>query len=83
MQGQLSCGLVLLSSVVVFASCSSEGAHASRTSEPAAQGAPKVNRDAEILIDFKTRIDAYMLTSRRASRPTWSCTTSSKRKRHR
>ena len=60
MQGQLSWGVVLLSSLVAFASCSSEGAHASRTSEPAAQSAPKTNPDAELLVDFKHRIDAYM-----------------------
>jgi hypothetical protein len=60
MQGQLSYGVVLLSSFVVFAACSSEGAHASRTSEPATQSAPKTNPDAELLVDFKKRIDAYM-----------------------
>ena len=52
---------MLLSSVVLFAGCSSEGAHASRTSEPAAQArAEERIRDAEMLVDFKKRIDAYM-----------------------
>ena len=70
MQGQLSCGVVLLSSLVALVSCSSEGAHASRTTEPAAQSAPtpnpeaqsapKTNPDAELLVDFKHRIDDYM-----------------------
>lgn len=70
MQGQLSCGVVLLSSLVALVSCSSEGAHASRTPEPAArsaptpnpeaQSAPQTNPDAELLVDFKKRIDAYM-----------------------
>jgi hypothetical protein len=60
MQGRLSCGaLLLLSSMALVAGCSSES-HASRTSEPAAQSAPKTNPDAELLVDFKKRIDDYM-----------------------
>lgn len=61
MQGQLSCGVMLLSSFVMVAACSSESAHADRAPEPAAQStAPKTNPDAEILVDFKKRIDGYM-----------------------
>ena len=61
MQGQLSCGAMLLSSLLMFAACSSESAHANRAPEPAAQStAPKTNPDAEILVDFKKRIDGYM-----------------------
>jgi hypothetical protein len=61
MQGQLSCGLMLLSSIVMVGACSSEGAHANRASEPAAQSAArKTNPDAELLVDFKKRIDDYM-----------------------
>ena len=60
MQGQLSCGVMLLSSLLV-AACSSESAHAKRSPEPAAQStAPKTNPDAETLVDFKKRIDGYM-----------------------
>jgi hypothetical protein len=60
MQGKLSCAL-LLSSVVLGAGCSSES-HASRTSEPAAaqSAPPRTNPDAELLVDFKKRIDGYM-----------------------
>jgi hypothetical protein len=61
MQGQLSCGVMLLSSLLMVAACSSESAHANRAPEPAAQStAPKTNPDAEILVDFKKRIDGYM-----------------------
>ena len=62
MQGRLSCAVsLLLSSTVLIAGCSSE-THASRTSEPAAQSAEpkKTNPDAELLVDFKRRIDDYM-----------------------
>jgi hypothetical protein len=62
MQGRLSCAVsLLLSSTVLIAGCSSE-THASRTSEPAAQSAEpkKTNPDAELLVDFKKRIDDYM-----------------------
>jgi hypothetical protein len=62
MQGRLSCAVsLLLSSTVLIAGCSSE-THASRTSEPAAQSAEpkKTNPDAEVLVDFKKRIDDYM-----------------------
>ena len=62
MQGRLSCAVsLLLSSTVLIAGCSSE-TYASRTSEPAAQsGEPKkTNPDAELLVDFKKRIDDYM-----------------------
>jgi hypothetical protein len=61
MQGRLSCGVMLLSSLLMIAACSSESAHANRAPEPAAQStAPKTNPDAEILVDFKKRIDGYM-----------------------
>jgi hypothetical protein len=61
MQGQLSCGVVLLSSLLIVAACSSESAHANRAPGPAAQStAPKTNPDAEVLVDFKKRIDEYM-----------------------
>lgn len=61
MQGQLSCGVMLLSSLLMVAACSSESAHANRASEPAAQStSPKTNPDAEVLVDFKKRIDDYM-----------------------
>jgi hypothetical protein len=52
---------MLLSSMLLPAACSSEG-HASRTSEPAAaqSAPPKTNPDAELLVDFKKRIDDYM-----------------------
>jgi len=61
MQGQLSCGVILLSSAAIFAACSSENAHANRPPEPAAQStAPKTNPEAELLVDFKKRIDGYM-----------------------
>ena len=62
MQGRLSCAVSLLvSSTVLIAGCSSE-THASRTSGPAAQSAEpkKTNPDAELLVDFKKRIDDYM-----------------------
>ena len=62
MQGRLSCAVsILLSSMVLAAACSSEG-HASRAPEPAAaqSAAPKTNPDAELLVDFKKRIDDYM-----------------------
>lgn len=46
--------------MVLFAGCSSES-HANRASDPAAQSAaPKTNPDAELLVDFKERIDDYM-----------------------
>lgn len=69
MQGQLSCGVMLLSSALMIAACSSESAQANRAPESAAQSAapkaaqssaPKTNPDAEILVDFKKRIDEYM-----------------------
>ena len=69
MQGQLSCGVMLLGSLLMVAACSSESAHADRAPEPAAQStapkaaegtAPKTNPDAEILVDFKKRIDGDM-----------------------
>lgn len=62
MQGRLSCVVsMLLSSMFLPLACSSEG-HASRTPEPAAaqSAAPKTNPDAEVLVDFKKRIDDYM-----------------------
>jgi uncharacterized protein YicC (UPF0701 family) len=61
MQARLSCAVsLLLSSTALVVGCSSEG-HASRTSETAAQSAaPKTNPDAELLVDFKKRIDDYM-----------------------
>ena len=62
MQGRLSCAVsLLLSSMVLPAACSSES-HASRAPEPAAaqSAAPKTNPDAELLVDFKKRIDDYM-----------------------
>ena len=62
MQGRLSCAVsILLSSMVLAPACSSEG-HASRAPEPAAaqSAAPKTNPDAELLVDFKKRIDDYM-----------------------
>jgi hypothetical protein len=62
MQATLSCvGPLLLSSMVLMAGCSSES-HASRASEPAAaqSTAPRTNPDAELLVDFKKRIDDYM-----------------------
>jgi hypothetical protein len=61
MQGQLSCGVMLLSSLLMVAACSSESAHANRAPEPAAQStAPRTNPEAEVLVDFKKRIDDYM-----------------------
>jgi hypothetical protein len=61
MQRQLSCGVVLLSSVLMVTACSSEDAHATRAPEAATQStAPKTNPDAAILVDFKKRIDDYM-----------------------
>ena len=62
MQGRLSCAVsLLLSSMVLPAACSPES-HASRAPEPAAaqSAAPKTNPDAELLVDFKKRIDDYM-----------------------
>jgi hypothetical protein len=54
--------MVLLSSLIVILGCSGEGAaDASRSAEPAAQAAAaKTNPDAQLLVDFKTRIDQYM-----------------------
>ena len=62
MQERLSCGVtVLLCSLILAGGCSSEGAHASRAAEPAAQaGGPRTNPDAELLVDFKKRIDDYL-----------------------
>ena len=62
MQARLSCAVsLLLGSMVLATACSSES-HASRTSEPAAAQStpPKTNPDAELLVDFKKRIDDYM-----------------------
>ncbi len=54
--------MVLLSSTIVILGCSGDGAaDASRAAEPAAQAAPtKANQDAQVLVDFKNRIDQYM-----------------------
>jgi len=70
MQARLSHLVVLLSSSVLLFGCSRDGAQASRAPEPAAaaqkadkpQSAPDkgVNPDAQLLVDFKTRIDDYM-----------------------
>jgi hypothetical protein len=62
MQGQLSYGVMLLSSMLMLTACSSESAHANRAPEPAAQAASpkKTNPEAELLVDFKKRIDDYM-----------------------
>jgi uncharacterized protein YicC (UPF0701 family) len=52
--------MVMLSSMIVIG-CSPDGAQASRSAETAAQApAPKTNPDAQLLVDFKTRIDQYM-----------------------
>ena len=53
--------LISLSSAVLLAACSADGPDTSRSTEPAAQtSAPKANPDAQLLVDFKTRIDQYM-----------------------
>jgi hypothetical protein len=55
--------LVLLSSMIAVVGCSPNGSEAARSAEPAAQTAPagaRANADAQLLVDFKTRIDQYM-----------------------
>ena len=56
--------MVLLSSAIVLVGCSGEGAaNANRSAEPAAQtaaGPAGTNADAQLLIDFRTRIEQYM-----------------------
>lgn len=53
--------MVLLSSMIAVVGCSANGSESARSAEPAAQtAAAKTNPDAELLIDFKTRIDQYM-----------------------
>ena len=63
MQLRLSRSLaVLLSSSVLAFGCSREGVQASRSGEPKAaqSSATKTNPEAEILVDFRKRIDDYM-----------------------
>jgi hypothetical protein len=55
--------LVLLSSMIAVVGCSANGSESTRSAEPEAQAAPaaaKTNPDAQLLIEFKTRIDQYM-----------------------
>jgi hypothetical protein len=55
--------IVLLSSWIALVGCSANGSEAARSAEPAPQtaaAAGRTNPDAQLLIDYKTRIDQYM-----------------------
>ena len=60
MQRKLSCcGMVLLSLIAV--GCAADGAIPdARSDTPAAQAGQRVNPEAQLLADFKSRIDKYM-----------------------
>ena len=63
MHAQLSRLVMVVLGTMIVAGCSSEGSSASSRSgdrrDPPA-GAKKVNPDAQLLADFKTRVDKYM-----------------------
>jgi hypothetical protein len=52
--------MALLGSSVLVYGCAQDAAHASRTVDPAQSAPARTNPDAQLLVDFKTRIDEYM-----------------------
>ena len=62
MYAQLSRLVIVVLGTVIIVGCSSGGSSASSRSDdrPVPQSAQKVNPDAQLLADFKSRVDSYM-----------------------